>query len=141
MLEKKAFTFAMVYNSSLRSTLLPAKKVHRANGFALHGNGNGTHHIALLDGRGEVLRNIEGLFRQLCPALPRQKGLHIIRRVDHYRIRLGGIHNRQLGDGLGGIQRRGHGKGGERPIHQLGGFGQRWARVSSVLGLCSTTLT
>ena len=76
-----------------------------------------------------MLRNIEGLFRQLCPALPRQKGLHIIRRVNHYRIRLGGIHNRQLGDGLGGIQRRGYGKGGERPIHQLGGFGQRRARV------------
>ena len=110
-------------------------ELHRADGLALDAQRHGAHDVALADGRGQVVGQLEGLLGQFGAALAQQQRHHIVGRVEHDGVGLGRVDDAALGDGLGGIQRRGDGVGGEHPVHQGAGLQQGGAAALLVGGV------
>ncbi len=98
--------------------ILPGDQVHHADGLARQLQLHGAHHVALPDGRTDVVRQVEILLGHAAVAGGGQQGHHAVGRIQLQGVGVGGILHRDLGQRQVGVQCGLDGKGVEHPVDQ-----------------------
>ena len=99
--------------------VLPGDEVHHADGLACQLQLYGAHHISLLDGGADVVRQVEVFLGDGAVSGGGQQGHHAVGGVQLQGIGVGGVFHRDLCQSKVGVQRRLNGKAVKDPVHQL----------------------
>ena len=109
--------------------VLPGHQIHHADGLPGQLQLHRTHHIALLDGRTDVVRQMEIFLGHRAVPRGGQQGHHAVRRVELQGVGIGGILHRDLRQRKVGIQRGLNGKAVKHPVNEPHRLVQRRAAV------------
>ena len=117
--------------------ILPGDQIHHADGLARQLQLYCAHHVALLDGRADVVRQMEVFLGDGAVAGGGQQGHHAVVGVQLQGVGVGGISDRDLRNGQISVQRSLNGKAVEYPVHQFDRLEQGGAAVGVAKGIAA----